>query len=143
MSGAVSILEEVKIGESAVRFEPPDTLYFEIVGSPHAADAIKIMDAATRLSEGKDYLLVINDITRASEFPAEARKVVAARLATLPVRATALFGASFQLRVLVTLAFKIRDFIRGEPANPTRFCATEAEARAWIDEQRSRIERAA
>jgi hypothetical protein len=143
MSGSADAFEEIRIGESAVRFEPPDTLCFEIVGAPQGDEAIKIMDAATRLAEGKDYLLVINDIRRASEFPAEARKIVAARLAPLPVRATALFGASFQIRVLVTLAFKIRDFIRGEPANPTRFCATEAEARAWIDEQRSRIKRAA
>jgi hypothetical protein len=143
MSGAADVIGEITIGESAVRFEPPDILYFKIVASPAEDDAIKIMAAAARLAEGKDYLLVINDITRAGDFPAEARKIVAARLALLPVRATALFGASFQLRVLVTLAFKIRDFIRGEPANPTRFCATEAEARAWIDEQRSRVQRAA
>jgi hypothetical protein len=142
MMGAAHIIEEIRIGESAVRFEPPDILFFSIVGSPDMNDSAKIMDAADHLAKGRDHLLVINDIRRSSDFPPEARKYVAERMVPLPVRATALFGGSFQLRVLITLTFKIRDLLRGPAANPTRFCATEAEARAWIDEQRSRLKRA-
>lgn len=139
MRGDTSEVAEVKIDRSVVRFEPPDILYFEIVGSPPKDEAAKIMDAAARLTEGQDHLFVLSNIGGSADFPADARKVVADRLVALPVRASALFGGSFQLRVLITLAYKVRDLIKGGAKVPTRFCATEAEARAWIDEQRMRL----
>lgn len=141
MKGAWNSADEVKVGETVVRLEPPDILYFEVVGGPAIDEAIKIMDGAARLAEGKAHLFVLSNIARSSDFPPDARKLVADRLTTLPVRATALFGGSFQVRVLITLVYAIRDLIKGGAKSPTRFCANETEARAWLDEQRARIKR--
>lgn len=134
-----SVTEEVWVGESRIRFEPPDICHIEIVGTPEGASAVAIMDALDRFSQDKTAIFTLSNVARSGSFPPEARKLVAERMKNMPIRATAVFGANFNMRVLITLVFKVQALFRGEDRNPTRFFSTEAEARAWIDQQRAAL----
>jgi hypothetical protein len=57
----------------------------------------------------------------------------------MPVRANALVGASFQLRVLGTMASRAAALLNPANAIPLRFFDTEAEARAWFAEVRREL----
>ena len=131
--------EEITIGDTLIRLEPPDVFYMNIGGVPPMDEAVRIMDLMARFAEGKSAIFCINNVTRSKGFPPEARKLVADRMSELPIRASAVAGASFQMRVLITLVFKVRSLFGPEAPLETRFFATEDEARAWIETKKSQV----
>ena len=144
MTDAPKSGEEIRIGETMIRYEPPDICYLEVVGAPDVAEAIKLMDAVRRFSEGKDVFFTLNNVARTSGFPPDARRFVADRMRAMPIRGIAIFGASFHMRVVLTLFSKARGLVFGDQKrSPMHIFATEAEARAWIAEQRAAAARGA
>jgi hypothetical protein len=128
---------------SSVTIEPPDVCLWRLVG-PVSADTMReLYEVQWQFSQGKPYLLVLVDLSRVGPVSREARKVSAEgprNGQTMPVRGTAVFGASFHVRVLMTLVTKALRVMYPETAadNPTAYFETEADARAWLDERRRR-----
>lgn len=75
------------------------------------------------------------DMSRVGTISPEARLIARAEAGHLPLRGTAVFGASFHHRVIALLANKAATLLKKDH-QPIAFFATEAEARAWIDERR-------
>jgi hypothetical protein len=89
-----------------------------------------------RLADGKPRVFLLMDHSNVDSISAEARKVALEATQDLRIAGGASFGASFTVRVLVSLLARAHSIFWGEDAKVIRFFRTEAEARAWIEERR-------
>jgi hypothetical protein len=125
------------IGAHQVRLEAPNLFFLRDQGDMSTADVAQIMDEMRRCASVSGPLLVLNDISALRDVSLEARKVVAQNDVLKVVRAMAVFGGSFAQRIVATLALMAaRLRLRRKGIPPIRFFATEAEARAWLEENR-------
>jgi len=92
-----------------------------------------------RMAEGKEYILVLTDLSRMTGLSAGARRCAAQGSIDSPVRGIASFGVKPTLRVISSVVFKAINLLRGSNSAPFAFVATEAEARAWIEARRREI----
>lgn len=79
----------------------------------------------------------IGDYHAAGSIPPETRRVVGEWPGAAQLRGMAVVGANPMLRVIMTMIARAGALLRNFRA-PTVFVATEAEARAWVKEQRSK-----
>lgn len=121
---------------SFVRFEPPDLCVSAFIGDTDAAEMRHMNEELRRLTEGLDHVFLLLDQTRAGSVTAEARKLGVEGTKGIPVVEAAAFGASFQVRVVITLVVRVLKLLRGEKRELIHFFATEAEARAYLAERR-------
>ncbi|WP_044966417.1 MULTISPECIES: STAS/SEC14 domain-containing protein [Sorangium] len=97
-----------------------------------------IAAACRRLSESGRAVLVLSDARRTGTISASARKVMAEELRGVRFDAIAVFGASFAVRVVSTLAAKSVQILTRQ-SYPVEFFETEGEARAWLLSQRDAL----
>ncbi len=77
------------------------------------------------------------DITRMGHVRSDARKFAIESDSNDRIRGTAIFGGSFNQRAIANLAIKASVLlIPARPKAPIKFLATEAEARAYIEDLR-------
>lgn len=130
---------ELRIGAHLFRWEPPDTGYLAYAGDVDAADMAEIARKSLTFTRGPPCVFLIVDMAKAGSISAEARKISAENGAGIAFRGIAVVGASRTLRVLAGLVSRAVDIMNKNKDNPTRFFATEAEARAWIAERRRAV----
>lgn len=101
----------------------------------HMRDAMAVLVSC---AEGRP-LFVLNDLRGLKEFEAGARKAAAKEARTGVVTAVACFGASFHVRVLLSMVIKAIYLFAPSRAGSAlvEFFETEAEARAWLAEKRA------
>jgi hypothetical protein len=126
-----------QVGPHLYRFEPPDLFHLRCLGDVSEQEIEKIMAVGLGIGERAGSLFWLNDIGKLGALASSARK----RLASTPLGfypgATAVFGGSFQQRVLANIAIKASRILRPwARARPIAFCADEAEARAFFEEVR-------
>jgi hypothetical protein len=141
----LSEIRHVGTQGSFVRFEPPDLVVGVYAGVVSVTDQREMFEHLRRFSEGKKFVLTMIDLGRAQPFSAETRKETAEVGKNLPVRGTAVIGASFQMRALASLMTKVINLFssRADRDSPMAFFATEAQARAWLSERRAVLQREA
>lgn len=110
-------------------------MYYVVRGSLSADELIAITAFRDEHAPGSPFLLVLGDLRELGAIPVESRKVAAHRLGQFPYGGIALFGASFQARVLAKLVLGAARLLGRDDRNPVRFFDTEAEARAWLAER--------
>lgn len=121
---------------SFVRFEPPDIVFAGFVGVVDV-DLTRRMNAELwRLAHDKPRIFLLLDQSRIVSVTPEARKIALEITKKLPLVGAASFGASFPVRVMVTLLARADAFFRKETGPAVHFFGSEAEARAWIEERR-------
>jgi hypothetical protein len=130
---------ELRIGPHLFRWEPPDTGYLAYGGDIDAAAMAEIGAESLKFTRGPPRVFLIVDMAKAGSISAGARKVAAENSAGIAFRGIAVVGASRPLRVLAGLVSRAVDIMHKNKDNPTRFFATEAEARAWIAERRRAV----
>lgn len=136
-------MRELKVGESWVRFEPPDTLVKGIVGQLSVSEARAILAAADRLTEGAADLYILGDISRMGSIPADVRRLVREFRPSPKIRAMAVVGPISHERTLAMLLLKAFSIV-WKQANVFQFFDTEEQARAWFAEiRRARAQREA
>jgi hypothetical protein len=114
--------------------EPPDILYLRLMGDIEEAHVAPIREELARHCRETSHVYGLVDMSRMGTVAAAARKAAATQ--KNPANSSnAVFGASFAHRVLVQLVVKAAKLFRGVTPTLGMF-ETEAEARAWIDEQR-------
>jgi hypothetical protein len=126
----------VHIGSSTLRIEPQNlclvtyvgVLDTDIIGRMNAA----LMDAAQRLPA----VFLIVDLSRVRTVTQLGRRHGASGMLVLDPAATAVISGSFHMRVVVEMITKAAKLLNKGIRGPVEFCATEAEARAWITRQR-------
>jgi hypothetical protein len=128
------------LDESHALTEEPDLLIGYLRGHVTADVMRRLYDIQLRFSQGKPHLFLILDVRHLAQLTAEARRVVidgpASKGELVPVLGCAFIGASFNTRVLGTMVFRAARLLRGANAFPVRFCDTETEARAFLDDLR-------
>lgn len=125
---------------SSVHLEPPDVLFWQVVGDISEAEMLRLRAAARSLSVGKPYVLSLVDLSRIGTVSAGARKASIDPEPVAPLLGTAIFGASFTSRVvaqLVSRAGALLLKLKDRPNDSSiHFFATEELARAWLVERR-------
>lgn len=127
--------EVVLIGpHRVVRSE--DLFLAQFVGELTAEQMPRVSEIGNEYARQKGYTLVLVDASRVSGMTPEARRMsVENRRKNPSPSAVAIFGTSVTTRALATLLFKAIELL-GRIDGNVAFFKTEAEARAWLDEQR-------
>jgi hypothetical protein len=126
---------EEEIGKHRIRIEPPDLFVVTHDGDISFQEAAAIMHRLEAFTAGKDRVFLLLDVRRAGNMPPEARKGIVGTMGRLPVGGVAIFGATFSIRVAATLMAKAASLLH--PSAPAAsFFASEADARAWLDDRR-------
>jgi hypothetical protein len=127
--------EEQRIGKHRFVFEPPDTCFVTYVGDVLPEDAHGFKEACWKCAAGRSYLFLLLDQRQLGAVSPEVRKITMAGMKGLPVRATAVLGASFEKRVINGFINRgINLVLRTD--NPLRFFDTQEDARDWLQERR-------
>ncbi len=113
-----------------------DLFLAQFVGELTAEHMPRVSEIGNGYARRQGYTLVLVDASRASAMTPEARRMsVENRRKNPSPSAAAIFGTSVATRALATLLFKAIELLGGIDGN-VAFFKTEAEARAWLDEQR-------
>ena len=126
---------ERHIDRHSIRFEPPETLHFVLMGDVSAQDAEAMAVFAREHIGGRPFILAFLDVGDLRAIPAETRKVAARLSAEFPYRGIAFYHASFRARVVTTLLGGALRLFSPHLDNPLRYFDTEAEARLWLAER--------
>lgn len=115
-------------------FEPPDTCFVTYVGDLDV-DVVTRMNAAlqetVRAHRPVDLLV---DLSRTGQVTESVRRHAVGGMLALNPRATAVFGADFHLRVVVSMITKAIRLLHVDLRGQIKFFEREAEARAWLAE---------
>lgn len=96
------------------------------------AEALSELKAFAR---SRPLLLVLTDMTRLKEMPADVRKIAREGSSDIVLGAIAIMGASFHLRVVTTLLLKGIRLLKRRPLPPLSFVASEQEGWNWLLKQ--------
>lgn len=120
------------------RFEEPDLFFLGDVGDVTGADMACMFDRVEELAARTGRRLFwISDISRLGRVTEEAGKLSVERDVKSLLRATILYGGSFRQRLLANMVAKALLILKpSRSKRPLYFCATEAEARALVEEMR-------
>ena len=129
---------------SYVTFEDPDITYWHLIGVLEEEHINRIHSERRLFAAGKPFIFNIIDATRLEKVTREARRAVTegarkGSATSVPVRASAIIGASFHFRVIGGMIDRASRLINREADWPTRFVDNEAEARAWIEQRRGTL----
>ncbi|WP_437761613.1 STAS/SEC14 domain-containing protein [Sorangium sp. So ce281] len=114
-----------------VRDEPDGILRVAIHGEVTEDRARAVLGAVRRVAESGCDVLVLADTRHTGPLSAAARKVVTEEVRAARIDAVAIIGASYSLRVVMTLLAKGVQMLTGRHY-PQQFFDTEGEARAWL-----------
>jgi len=126
------------LGAHRYRFEEPDLFIVRIVGDVTRSDTEAMFDELEALATKAGRLVFwLSDISELGQVSQEARKLPLTRDPSRWLRGSAVFGGSFHQRLVANLVMKAIPLLRpSRRMSPLAFCATEAEARAFVEEQR-------
>lgn len=127
-------IEVIRIGRHVIQMEP-DIFYAAGNGDISAADASAFFDALEQFKSTRERFYYLIDLSNVGALEPAARKVMVQDKRGVGNDASAFFGASFPVRVLFTLIMKAAALL-SEYKLVFAFCASEAEARAFLDERR-------
>ena len=113
-------------------------MFMKAVGYMTPDDGFEIVRRQIAQGAGRDHCFILLDFSELEGFDPQVRKRAAAMLKDLPLRGTAVFGASLRARLAAKLIITASNLFRQQPdLNPMNFVKTEDEARAWIAERRA------
>jgi hypothetical protein len=125
--------EERRIGAHRLCIEPPDICFIELFGDISGEESAQMVAVLNRLVvRRKIFLMVL--MKHLGAISMEARRAGLELEAYLG--AMAIVGASFSMKVIVTLAEKAFRFVRRDVPEPVWFFETEAEARSFFERRR-------
>jgi hypothetical protein len=122
-------------GTCEVEFEEP-LIVMRMIGTPGAAEMRRVLSEIDEKTKAWRFNVTLVDLTKQLHSPSvETRKAIAdASKSFVPSRGTALFGTTFAMRTLGALVMNVIS-IKNGTQNVSKFFSTEAEARAWLNEQ--------
>lgn len=127
-------MEPLKIGPTHIYIEG-DLVYSVANGVTPLEYAKRYLDIAAEVGAKHGHILLLTDVTRGFGLSPEVRQYTAEWAKSHRIKASALFGANSTTRAMLTLVTRAMKLISRSEDN-TRFFATEAEARAWLDPYR-------
>jgi hypothetical protein len=131
--------EEIRIGSHLFRHEPPDLLLWKLAGDISEAQMRRLCDETAAVAAGKDYLLMLVDLSSVGTISPGARKAIVEEKRAQQVTGTGIVGASHHLRIIANFVIRAAALVQSDTHNPVRFFQTEAEARDWLAERRRAV----
>jgi hypothetical protein len=141
VEGRESARGEADYGAHAIAFEPPDLIVVIVRGALCVEEMSDLAAFVRAHTTALGAVLLIADLSAMSALSATARRAAAETSRGIPYRGMALYGASFQTRVVAKLALGAMRLLGATSDCPIEFCQTEQEARAWVAKRRREIER--
>lgn len=125
-----------RTGDHKVRFEAPDIIHSCPCGDISLSDSLALVEFAKNQPRPPKGFFSLVDMSRVGrQDPAVAKRPEAQELLKMQ-RAQVFYNASFHQRALIGIFVRLSRLLKhSAPANAMIF-ATEAEARAWIEETR-------
>ncbi|MDC0739967.1 STAS/SEC14 domain-containing protein [Polyangium mundeleinium] len=126
------------LGAHRYRFEAPDLFIVRVVGDVSLSDTQTMFERIEDLSEkaGRP-IFWLSDISGLGQVTPAARKFPLKLDPTRWLRATVVFGGNFHQRLVANLVMKAIPLLRpSRQMRPLSFFTTEAEARAYVEEER-------
>lgn len=125
-------------GGTFFRWEPPDICVLTLIGDVTGEDMRQMVAAAVAQTAGRAYALGLIDMSRMGTISPEARLIAKNEARAIPMRGTAIIGASFHHRVMALLISKAVALVKKD-SQPVAFLTTLGEARAWLAERREAL----
>jgi hypothetical protein len=130
----------LRIGVHEITWEPPHIFVVRLVGDVSGEETNQVFDVFERWAAGGPRAFWLVDLDRVGEMPSEARKAGGERTARSAAADIVCVGGSFEQRLVMKLAVTAAQLLAGwRNSAPPTFKATEAEARAWIEERRAAL----
>jgi len=132
------IIARTADGEIWQRFEPPDLIFCSLIGVITA----ELLHTNTRFLpffRSLPCVFTLLDVSDFKSIPAEARRASVGMNAGIRNRGCAVIGASMPVRLVATVILRGVALVNRHIDNPTRFFATEDEARAWLEARRRAV----
>ena len=128
----------VRIGRHRLWIEEPYTLVIMADGDMNVDDARSMALLASKIGQGNGPIIILQDMTKAGGFPASARELVIREPQAQRLAAVISYGASFHLRVILTMIVRAMGWIRRDMLRMS-FAVNEAEARSVLETERERL----
>jgi hypothetical protein len=125
------------VGSHRVVVDGEDVARIEFGSDPGEAEMEEIMNELLRM-RGDAPTFVVIDFSSVSTLSPEVRKVVGKRSQELHVNGIAMYGATFQLRVIAKLVNGAIAMFKKQPV-PQDFFRTREEADRWIASLRAQL----
>lgn len=126
-----------EIGPHRLEVEPSGIVHVHYFGDVQLVH-FKEIDAMIKRTAAEITVYLLRDARGGGIATAETRAYSARNAHVENLAAVVTYGASFQAKTIVTMTNTAIRALRGEKAHPAFFFDTEAEARAWIEEDRRR-----
>lgn len=129
----------INIDRHRVWIEEPGTLVCHIDGDVTGDNLRKMREMLDFIGEGKGPIIIMQDLSKAGAFTAAARKGIMDDKRTLRVKTVICIGASFQMRVFMSMITKALKFVYPE-ASLVLFAKDETEGREILARERIRLQ---
>lgn len=124
----------VPVGEQITGFEEPDLIYMKLSGTVTEDEVRVINEMQIDFSRGRERVFFLVDLSELESLSNSVRRAAIEALNKMPVGGLAVYDAPLTARVLAKLLVTgMRLFGK---YLPLQFLDSEAEARAWIEQQR-------
>lgn len=129
--------DEAVAGGTVIAREGSDICRWTFVGDIDGAEMRRLLSVQKAVMEGCDHVLLLIDMRRMGTVTPEGRKI-GAEPSNVNAIGTAIFGASFHIRMLAKLVTTASAVLRKakHEESPVDFFETEADALAWLDKRR-------
>jgi hypothetical protein len=130
---------EWKVGDTTVRFEPPDLVWVHTRGQATFEDAPRMVDIYRKLSQHKP-LLIVADLSQATTLDLEGGRYISEHIQPDWVQGCIYIGARLLHRAIskgIALAIHLAGRADESALSRVHFVSNEGEARALIDRLRS------
>ena len=127
-------MESYKFGPNDVHVD--GDLVFTVVHGVASLDAAqRYLEVAAEVLAKHGQVVMLTDVTEGFGLSPDTRRYTTEWSKKHVIAASAIFGASAPTRAMLLLVTRAMNLVSGYQSN-TRFTATEAEARAWLDTYR-------
>jgi hypothetical protein len=135
---------EPNIGNQTTFFESPDIIFLKLRGAVSTEEGFEINNRHRDWSKGSDRVFYLIDLEELDRIDPDVRKDATRTLAEVPLRGMVGFAAPLKAKVIAKLIFTALNLFSNKAERvPLHFAATEAEARAWIEQRRRELDAAA
>ena len=124
----------MKVGPNDVTIDG-DIIFGRVHGVPTMEDTRKFLEIVAEVEAKYGQILFLTDVTEGFGLSSESRRYTAEWSKQHRIVASAFFGASTPARAMLTLVMRAMSLLGNSQPN-TRFFATEAEARDFLDQFR-------
>ncbi len=126
------------VGAHRLRFIPSDTVRLWWKGRCTRDEFSRIMEWTATQTGGRPHF-VSADLSQLTMIDSDARELAAKDTRMHAVMRVAMLGATFHIRVVVSMVTKAMELFYQQQRGKMRFFDNEAEAQAWLEQERTRL----